>query len=141
MVANTLAEDSKSAREWGWRLLEYLRHRQDVTLVGLFWAPFDDVEWRLFIAVEYTAVLGPREVRDILRSFLPSEAEAEDSDDYLLTIADTVVVGPHDHSVREARRWAAARYGDQSVEPFRDVVRRASLGWGETHIYYLAPEK
>ena len=141
MVANALVENSKSAREWGWRLLEYLRPRPDVTLVGLFWASFDDVEWRLFIAVDYTDDLGPREVRDILRSFLPSEVEADDSDEYLLTIADTAVVGPHDQSVREARRWAAVRYGEQSVEPLRDVVNRPAFGWGEPYIYYLAPEK
>ncbi len=110
-------------------------------MLRLFWARFDENDWRLFFVVPPEK--SEAEIYIWLRSVLPSNEEAEQSDVFLLTSTDIAVIGSNWRIVQEVREWARSRYGTQdgSVADDESPARRISLSDHDAYIYYLAPEK
>lgn len=131
---------TKARRDAGWHLLRSAQ-QANIPVLGLFWGQFEENDWRLFFVVPATQ--DTKETYYWLRSVLPSDAEAEQADDYLLTSTDIAVIGPQLRIVQDVRNWARARYGteDGSVTDDERIVRGASLTSEDAYIYYLAPEK
>lgn len=131
---------TKEKRESGWQLLRAAQ-QVNIPVLGLFWARFDENDWRLFF------VIPPDEstiaIYLWLRSVLPGSEEADQSDIFLLTSADIAVIGSNWRIVGEVRDWARLRYGtnDGSVADDERLVRRIRLSDSDAYIYYLAPEK
>lgn len=131
---------TKAMRDSGFQLLQMAR-QQGISVLGLFWAQFDDRDWRLFLVVP--AEESVINVYLWLHSALADDLEAEQSDEFVLSPASIAVVDPLQSDVRNVRKWAKMRYGteDGSVADDTGVVRRVHLGPNDAYIYYLAPEK
>ncbi|MBC7807946.1 MAG: hypothetical protein H7145_17595 [Akkermansiaceae bacterium] len=131
---------TKAMRESGFQLLQTAR-QAGIPVLGLFWAQFDDRDWRLFLVV-------PTEKSTVdmyfwLHAVLADDMEAEQSDEFILSPASIAVVNPNQSDVRNVRKWAKLRYSteDGSVSDDANVVRRVHLTPTDAYIYYLAPDK
>lgn len=131
---------TRAMREQGWELLDKAK-KQGQDVLGLFWGQFDESDWRLFFVVpdEQSAL----NTYAWLRTALPSDTEAEQSDTFILSPTVIAVVAPRYGIVRNAREWARNRYEtpDGSVADDPRWVRRVALEANSFYIYYLAPEK
>lgn len=140
MATSTLVTISKEMRESGWQLYK-LFQANDFPIDGLFWAVFDDAEWRLFVVTPLSEEKGPIFVYDHLQTLLPDFLTPESEDAFLYD--NIKVVGRNARIVKGVRDWARGRFGheDGSVEGDARVIRRVSLSQNEAYVYYLAPEK
>jgi len=141
---------NKAMRESGNALLRALKRDYPARLVGLFWGGFDTDGFRLYLAMHLENGFGPRAVYEYLRGltdvFVTAD-EAEESETFALAVGMVVVIGARESRVVWARRWAAARYGTDSIDDGvpgdgkPKIVRRNTLSLDDYYIYYLAPEK
>ncbi|MBC8138362.1 MAG: hypothetical protein H8F28_20990 [Fibrella sp.] len=124
----------------GWQLLQKAR-QAGMTVSGLFWAQFEDRNWRLFLVVP-----DGQSTPDIylwLHSVLPESRETNQSDELLLSPASITVIGPHCHIVQEVRQWANSHkvMGEGFVTEDESLVRNPQPSPCDAYIYYPAPEK
>lgn len=131
---------TKAMRDAGFQLLQTAR-QQGVAVLGLFWAQFDDRDWRLFLVVPEGQSTPNTYLW--LHTVLADDAEAEQSEEFVLSPASIAVINPNQSDVRNVRKWAKLRYNtdDGSVADDPRIVRRVSLSPNDAYIYYLAPEK
>ena len=97
----------------------------------MFWAEFDENDWRIFLATPLPDRERPedpyRQVSDVL--YASPEVKA------MLDLSDIVIVRPEARVVYEMER----RYGH--VVGDRRVVRRLSLSSSEAYVYELRPNE
>jgi len=141
MVGNTVVTIEKTLRDSGWELLRRIQ-AVGMPLSGMFWAEFDENDWRLFIVTPLIDEEGAGAVFKALRPLFPLTV-VSGKDGEIVTMDDLNPISPDDPTTRGARDWARRRYGteDGSVADDEDIVRRVSLTPNDAYIYYLAPTK
>jgi hypothetical protein len=129
MVTSALVTLPREARDAGWRLWEALKLAPELQIKAMFWAAFDDDDWRIYLATPLAATEGPRKVYTLLREIVK---DIPDSELNGLDLNDVVVVNPQERLVKEIQ----GRYSH--VEGDRKSVRRISLSPDEAYVYYIA---
>jgi hypothetical protein len=122
-------------REAGWALADLLLTKHEMHIVGLFWAEYDEADWRLFLVSPRAYEANSQEFENelevlisglqIAHSDLNRRENAHPLWDHLL------VANPTNPAVRRVYQ----AYGEVPMDS--KMVRRFVLGPGDAYIYFL----
>ncbi len=128
MVTNALVALPSEARAAGWNLWDAIHSSPDLQVTALFWAQFDEDDWRIYLASPRVAAEGQRVIYRQLQQIMDKLPE---EDLHGLELSDIVVTTPDDRVVREMGPPYGAGEGD------RRTIRRLSLSAEEAYVYHL----
>jgi hypothetical protein len=129
MVTNALVNLPSEAREAGWHLWDALQNEPDLQIAALFWAEFDEADWRIYVVTPLVNERGSGPIYGALREII---ARIPEDETHGLDVSDIVVADPEERFVREIRRRYGPTVGD------RRTVRRLALSAEEAYVYYIA---
>ena len=121
---------SKEMRDAGWSLHQAL-HDANFPFTAMFWAEFDEEDWRIFLA---TPLPNPQNPENPYQRLIPILDSLSVNGERVLEGDDLYLIRPEARIVSELRR----RYGTETGD--RRGVRRISLSPSEAYVYEIKAE-
>ena len=127
MVATALVEVSRDVREAGWAFLNAIQS-EGIECRGLYWAEFEENDWRFFVISDLASVIGMRAYREKLQPAVDTLSQEQQN---VLYSYGLVPISDRDFRVQDVQR----HYG--SVPTDQRFMRRLALTSGEAYVFFL----